>query len=356
MPFNLDKARAFLEETRSYGIVFDRDSDGICSAALVVKYLRTKGIEPVLAKCKDEVGINVSDVLLDQMKEQERVITCDLPIDQSPMEPSLRGVKMLVLDHHIPRKDLSSRTVVHINPRFEDAKLYRPTSYLAYVLTQPFSTKYCWLAGVGVLSDYGLKDCKDLIDLVAKKHPELVLKELYDQREMWNSGLGLISNIISAAYGVEGHKGATLAFDVVSNAESPEDITSSALMKHYNAYQTELEATMDDFEHNAVRFEKAGALMYHIASKYKIVGVLATRVAEAHSDSVVMVWRATAHNVEMSFRCQSGRVDVAALVKELTRGLGEGGGHDKAAAGSVPIEHKEEFLERVRRKFEGLTV
>src|SRR3989338_4731980 len=126
MPFGLDKARKFLDSTKSYGIVFDKDSDGICSAAIIVKYLRSRGVTPVFAQAKDETGINVSAGLLEQMNACETLVTCDLPIDQSGFVNALNVKRLLVIDHHTPVKNLSSKSAVHINPRFEDAQIYRP--------------------------------------------------------------------------------------------------------------------------------------------------------------------------------------------------------------------------------------
>lgn len=370
LPFNLERAKRFLDETcterssgtsessafrrRSYGIVFDKDPDGICSAALIVKYLRSRGVEPSLAHSKDETGINVSDALLDQMNSCERLVTCDLPVDQSATMSKVNVKDWLILDHHVPVKDMNTKRRVHINPRFEDVRTYRPTSYLAYVLTSPFSKKYCWIAGIGILGDYGLKDCKDVIGVIAKMYPQLVTKNPYDQKEMWKSGLGLLAGVLAAAAGVKDYVGATRAMEIVAAAERPEDVTSSELMQYYDEFQKELEHIVDDFEHNAQRFGKPNAYLYNVKSKYKIMSVVSTLVSERHPDSVMLLYRETAHHVELSARCQSGRVDVAKLMQELTRGIGSGGGHDKAAGGEVAIEHKEELLERIRRRFEGL--
>ncbi len=53
-------------------------------------------------------------------------------------------------------------------------------------------------------------------------------------------------------------------------------------------------------------------------------------------------------------RCQSGRVNVAELLKELTDGIGKGGGHPQAAGAEVRIEHKDEFFQRLDAKLSGL--
>ena len=356
-PYGLDKARKFIDsidKKNNRGILFDKDSDGICSATLIIKYLQSKGLEPSFAHSKDETGINISESLLNQINDLDVLITCDLPLDQSGFVNALNVKRALVIDHHVPVANLTKNGWLHINPRFEDANTYRPTSYLTYVLTQPFSSRYSWIAGIGVLSDYGLKDCSDLVTEIAKVHPELVTKNPLDQKAMWKSGLGLLSGIIAAAYGTESSKGSDEAFDTVVKAENPEDVTSSRLMLHYNKFQGELEHVMDDFEHNAEHHEKFGAYVYRVSSKYKIMSVVATLVSERYADNVVFLYRETANHIECSVRCQSGRVDVAALMQELTRGIGSGGGHQKAAGGEVAIEHRDEFLERMRRKFEGL--
>ena len=54
----------------------------------------------------------------------------------------------------------------------------------------------------------------------------------------------------------------------------------------------------------------------------------------------------------VSARCQTGRIDMAKLLKETTKGIGAGGGHERAAGASVPKKNGERFLESLRERLE----
>ncbi|MFB6088184.1 MAG: DHHA1 domain-containing protein [Candidatus Aenigmatarchaeota archaeon] len=330
-------------------IVFHGDGDGVTSAVQVSKYLENAGKEVILVEPNDKAGIYLSNELIERVKEAENIVFVDLAIDQTGVPEKIHDENVLVIDHHTIDEDLNEReNFTHINPRFYNSNLYLPAAYLCYRILN--EEKFLWIAGMGVVSDYGVKDCQDLMKELEERHPELVEKGLTQEKSQ-ESKIGFYSKLINSAKGVKGNKGLKEAYNILHDCEDHKDIMSGRLIKYHEKFEGELKRLIDDFEKNATHYSKSNSYVYKIDSKYRISSTLSTVMSERKPGSIIFVLRENS-SLQLNVRCQTDRTDVSKLVKELVEGIGKGGGHPNAAGGKIPESNKERFMNRLKEKLD----
>lgn len=342
MKFLNERVKNFLLSLDEYSLVYHKDSDGVCSASLLTKFLK----EPKLISPNDMPGIHISNSLIGDLNKTKKIIFTDLPLDQMPYEKIKKDT--LVIDHHSPSKNLNaiSNRFIHINPRFKNPDSYIPASCIVYKILEEMKKdvkKYSWIAGVGIVGDRGTKNCRDVIRIAEKYDDKINIEEL-----------NFLSDLIEASRGVKGIMGISEAYKTFSNAENPKNILDSKLMNYYNIFQKEINQTMLDFRYHSEFFPETNSYLYKNVSRYNIESVLSTKISEEISDSAVFVYKIRSY-MFMSARCQTERINVGNLMKKLSEGLGSGGGHPQAAAATVPREKAKEFLDRLRKYLEGVS-
>jgi single-stranded DNA-specific DHH superfamily exonuclease len=151
----LGKLEAFLSAPGKKTLFYHRDSDGVCSAALFLKFFRNFSAVPREGP-RMETGF-VEDLIKDR---PDAVVFLDLPVCQewrnmNRIRKALPGLKIAVIDHHIPEKNLNSKNVLHLNPKFR-MDVYWPVSYLMFDLLERLGRKpepLIWIAAMGVIGD-----------------------------------------------------------------------------------------------------------------------------------------------------------------------------------------------------------
>jgi len=349
-PSILKKTLSFISSLNKYSLIYHKDSDGVCSAVLFSKMMG----KPEIVSPNDSTGVKISENLFKKINELPQAVFTDLPVDQISYEKIL--TKTLVIDHHIPTKNLNEvypQRFIHVNPRFQDPEIYLPASYIVYKIIEKINKKvekYSWIAGVGVVGDKGVENCRDLIKLIGKKYPSLSIK---DNSSIWESELGFLSKLIDSSKGIAGIKGIIKSYEIFYKAESPDDIKNTELIKYYQKFQRELENLMLDFKYHSEHFPKTNSYLYKVISKYNIESTLSTILSEKNPDAAIFVYRIK-NGLHISARCQTARINVAEVLKKLSKGIGSGGGHPQAAAASIQEKHISLFLERLKNFLEGI--
>ncbi len=328
----MDKIKKFLSSIKNCTLVYHGDSDGVCSAALLSKFLKDK---IKISSPNDSHGIYITEELIDEINNYDKNIFVDLAVNQWDFKKL--NSEVLVIDHHSTKKDLNKeKNFIHINPRLKDPKCYIPASLLVYEILKKIDKKiekYAWIAAVGTIGDKG--------DL-----SEIKFEEKYED-------LKFLSDVIEANKGVKGKKGIEKAYEIFSKAETPEDVMDSNLINNYKKFEKALNDTLIDFRYHSQYFEKKDAYIYKIYNKYKITSTLATVLSEKKEDSAFFIYKRD-KVLSMSARCQTSRINLAELMEKLSRGLGSGGGHPPAAAAVIPIENADKFMERLKNYLEGI--
>lgn len=341
------KSREFLEGLDRPTIIYHKDADGVCSAALIQEMISGNALP------NDGPGIQMSEGLLESLKDSESVVFLDIPVDQLSITEKL-DQKVFIMDHHPPEKNLTDGNILHQNPRFEDPDAYLPASYLVYRLLED-SKGLAWKAGVGVVGDHGVEDCQDLFEAISQETPEVMDEKEYTYDEMKESKLGMIADMIEASKVVEGLDGIKKSQKIMKEADKPNDIFKTELKDFYEIYMKELDKEENRFEREAEHFSETNAYLYEIKSDYSLVSDLATSMSNKNPEAAIIVYERGSYGMKLSGRCQSGRVDVSEIIKYAVGDYGTGGGHPQAAGGFVEKGKEDLALEKFKEKLEGIS-
>ena len=157
----------------------------------------------------------------------------------------------------------------------------------------------------------------------------------------------LISSAITAA----GDKGAEKALHALMGAEDFQAFTRDEQLQSWKELiESEVEKVVSSFEEESEMHPKLGVAIMDMKSKYSITSTVSTLISEKNPDLIVIIKRAVEDGVKLSMRNQSGRVDLNALARKACKGIGTGGGHEKAAGAQVTDwnEFKKRFLKALK--------
>ncbi len=329
----LERMREILDTKGDKMLFTHRDADGICSGALLLKFFPD-------FECVIREGPRIEDELVEEIidKAPKAIVFLDLPVDQEhkkmeEIEKALPDTKILIVDHHIPEKNLSNGNVMHINPMFRE-NVYLPASFLVYQILEGMKLevkKYIWISCIGVIGDYGFEDCKELIETCRKDYPEL----LFGHPLMSKMGQG--AQLISAAITLKGQPGAKKALRALVRADEFDDFAMDReIISWFDTVRKEINRILLDFDENKDVNREKGVIIYELKSRLNIASVISTILAQQNQDDVIIIRKETPRGEwKLSMRDQKGRVNLGQLTKKAVKGIGSGGGHEKAAGALV---------------------
>ena len=110
----------------------------------------------------------------------------------------------------------------------------------------------------------------------------------------------------------------------------------------------EVRAIEEDFGKKREDFGREKLVAYEVKSGINLTSMMATKFGERLPDKVVAVRKSLGDVWKVSIRNQKGEADLGKIVKKCVRGIGSGGGHERAAA--AVVSDWEKFLKRLRRE------
>ncbi len=294
---------------------FHADSDGVVSAYFVSRELERLGIKHSL---HPSLGARVK-------LEGEGNVALDLSLAEG-------SGWNLSIDHHVSER----LPLLYANPRL--AGFEWPVSFITYALFG--SKERAWVAAIGVVADW----CAERVpprfwDTVREQWPELVPE--VDQKKLVKGKLGELAQLVESIISVERSKGALRALRALKGAESWKEFAREReLQDAKKLIEREVERSL---EGQVVR-EKFALLRF--SSPYRIKSLVAARMKELHPGRMVVVAQDEGDRIRLSFRNGDG---LDRLVKELTEGIGTGGGHPQASGGWIDAKSWDEFVSRLSR-------
>jgi len=332
-------------------LFFHQDADGVSSAALILRvypdfeYHAREGpqVEEKFAKWVVE-------------KKPELVVFLDMPMDQEHesierLANALPETRFVIIDHHIPEKDMNREQIIHYNPRFKDPKAYKPTSYIVYRILEDSHKmeELMWIAALGVIGDYAMKERKDFLGECKKRFPQLVDTEISEK--IFESKLGEATKLISSAITLKGLKGAKYALKTLAEAYGFEWFArDERLQEWHSIVLKEIEKEVKQFEKEKER--ASNVLIYSTESRMNIVSVVSSILARHYPDRIILLSKKSESGWKLSLRYQNSEINLGQVTKESCRGNGIGGGHEKAAGALVKDfgKFREAFLERLKKE------
>lgn len=335
-----ERLRMLLEDRGKKMLLYHSDPDGICAAAMIKKCFTN--IESVPRK-----GPGFTEEFLEAVtrKKPDILIAVDLPIDQEAkaiarLRKEIPGLRVSIIDHHIYERNMNPG-ILHINPRFAKKDAYIPAACVVYRMLEKMGLEVkpmLWMAAAGVIGDMGMKDCKKLLGQAKKEFPYLFRKGFLDS-EIMNA-----VETISATVTMKGLKGAGMCIKALRDSDGFEDFVRneklSGLRKDFH----------EEFAYVAGGFEKERQehtkriWSYEIKSAYSITSIVANHFGSELPDRIIIIRKANPQGWKFSVRGQNMKVNLGDLVKKSIKGIGSGGGHERAAAGITTDWDK--FMER----------
>lgn len=330
-----EKGCEFLKNIKNekVALVYHKDVDGICSCILFSIALKKLGIEvATVPTVYRKFAKTIRSLKFDKL------IVVDIGMSQ---EFALLFKKpVLIIDHHLIKEDINSDRIIFINPRFEEAEIYQPASYISY----KFLSKIVdledreWLAVLGTISDYGFEDCKDLI----KKHVDLnsikTKDELLEKTKFGKAATALTAAMIE--FGVE------KAMKILLISKNLDEILENENIKNVSVRHKALfEKYEKEFWENS---ETIGEIIFSIIkpSKEGIASNVVNEVSRKNPNKIILLFEELDDKYNIDARCQSGRIHLGKLM-EKTCG---GGGHRNAAGGLIKKSDLEDFKNRVMKE------
>ncbi|MBW6461884.1 MAG: hypothetical protein K0B07_02465 [DPANN group archaeon] len=360
---DINSAITFLKglKGKKVTVVSHDDSDGSCSAALIIRLLRKIESRINVSYFSTRGSPSISEGLMRDIisKKPDVVITCDFAsdIDKAAQRLALEGVRCLMIDHHVVSDYKFPDDTIYINPQLLGKTM--PCAAFIYDLCNKILEfkDNLWIAGVGTIEDFGASDRKDIIEACMKQYPELFEKKDMDNSKLFNTTFGLVGKILSSAPTWDSHKGAELVTKVLLEVNSPRDFLGlennnvRMMFEKYQIIEKEIRNAVRIFEEESVVW---GSLRYYImASEYPIKSKVSTIVSanNEHYNEVIAVIEQNTKTYSLSLRNQSGYFDLNCIIHECLEGLeGVGGGHKKASGAVVAKKDFDVFMERLKER------
>lgn len=343
MNFDSARIRKVLEAEKSV-LVYHADADGMCSAALVLRKFQKPQKFDVIPR----EGPAIDDTFIDELAfdKPKSILSLDLPVDQEwkkmkKLKQELKHAEIVVIDHHVPDKNLNPLGILHINPMFAQ-DIYIPTSNLVYGILQKLyggMEEHVWIAAMGIIADYGFRECKKTLEACKKLYPRLLEKEPPESR------LAEGGELLEAAITVRGVKAANRVLSMLAKASGYEEFAKSAqLRKWKETVDAEVARLMKDFSKEKEE-HKPNLVIYELKTKLNITSTISNALAKKYPNKIIIVAKRQPDFMNISMRHGSAGVSMRNLAKLASKGIGSGGGHPTAAGAA--ITDWEKFRKRV---------
>ncbi len=347
-----------IDEDDTVLVVNHWDMDGSCSAAIISKIIeevRGDGADFLKVPEGRKHYVGESTERLVQKKDITKLIVLDIsvPSDRVSELTEEFGLDVLVIDHHDFDRDPEKGILV--NPRKENPDIYIPASKLCNDISKRFGLDLDWIAGLGIIQDFGVNQAMGLFEKLKRLHPQYFPSNLSQYNLAKNCRYGTYSSVMNVKPYKDTNRCSKLVFEVLTESRGIKYIEShdsyKELYKSYESVSQEIENIKENFEEEKEVYEDKKLVIFTFESPYHVNSSLATQISVDNKDWVFVTIRMFDGSANISSRCQSGRLDLGGVLrKSLPEDVdekAEAGGHRKAAGASMSREHVEKFKENV---------
>ncbi|MFB6116059.1 MAG: DHH family phosphoesterase [Candidatus Nanosalina sp.] len=336
-------------------VIHHWDMDGTSSSTIISKLvdrIRGRPVDEVTIPSRRAYHLEGEDH--EKIKNADKLMVLDFNLEADELEEleEKYRVDVLVVDHHnfdrVP-------DVPFVNPRETDADSYIPCSKICLDIAEEMdhSEDLQWIAGLGVIQDFGVDSCPELFESLDEKHSKYFPQELTQEELAKNCEFGRYSSVLNIKPYRDSEHFAKLAYRALMNSEDLMELEAQEEYRQvYEVYlemQDEFNRLMENYEDDREIDREKCVIFFEIESDFHITSSIATNMSTKTPDWVHLVVQRD-EMVNISARCQSGRVDLGerlqeALPEKAVEQGAEAGGHRKAAGASMPDEFYEEFKE-----------
>lgn len=344
-----------VEENDEVIILHHWDMDGTASSVITSKILEhTRGRAVEEVRIPEKRAYHLEEKDREKIRAHDKLIVLDFNLAADELEEirDRYNVDVLVVDHHSFGREPD---VAFVNPRKYDKDVYIPCSKVCLDLAQEFGLKdgLDWIAGLGIIQDFGVDSCRELFDELNEKYSKYMPTELTQEQLAKNCEYGRYSSVLNIKPYRDSQEYAKLAYQALMNSNDLKELEAQEeYRKVYEVYlemQDEFNRLMVDYEEDREINREKCIIFFEIESEFHITSSIATNMSTKTPDWIHLVIQKD-EEINISGRCQSGRVDLGDLLKKalpqeaLEKGA-EAGGHRKAAGASMPEEYFQDFKE-----------
>ena len=334
-------------------LFYHQDADGVSSAALLLKAFPD-------FKYYAREGPRTEDKFIDWAvtRQPALMVFVDLPIDQEwkqieEIRKRVPGMKVAVIDHHIPEKNLNHKDVVHLNPRFDEPNAYVPAAYMVYDLLKAMDKDVrpsMWIAAIGIIGDYAFEECAAFMKECSRAFPGLL-----DGKDVFATKLGEAAELVSSSITLKGLHGAGYSLQRLVRAKTfPEFFSDPDLKRWHKSVREEIDRLIAKYPESHAAYAEAKLIDYEIESQLNIVSVIASILSKQNPNNVIMVRKRSDSGWKLSLRNQKLDVNMGELVKKASDGIGIGGGHERAAGAFIRDKDGiDEFRDRLVKELKS---
>ncbi|MEK6951123.1 MAG: hypothetical protein AABX13_05360 [Nanoarchaeota archaeon] len=355
-------------------LIHDVDGDGLSSGRILQEGLQQLGVKVRYRFAAYDRTKLFGDFVLEfiQKRRIAAIFTTDLNLlatNYPAQKQLLQNKTFIVFDHHEAPLEVDPN-IIYFHPLrtygYPDPSQYCTTK-LVYDLLSEFAdlSELDWVAAIGIVSDSTYKTWKESVDATLKK------LGLPVPEDPFNSRLQRVGNLLY--YGLAmGKEAADKAIKTFFNAKSYQEALDglqpyavveeevNTLMKNWREYVEGRKEGKEQEKQDQVIADDV--IFIKIESKYKINSLLSSRISYQYPHKTIVVGapsRESGGNKEedeftFSLRRQDGKVNLPAILKELSRQLpgAVGGGHIPASGAKCKKQDYEQFKALFRKLHE----
>ena len=330
----IDEIRKELENSFRPLIFFDDDPDGLCSFLLLYRLIKEgKGI---VVKSSPELD----EKFLQKVEEYkpDKIFILDKPMVSQDFLDKIK-VKVIWIDHHEPVK---RKKVTYYNPRINDDKDNKPTSYWCYKIVD----QDLWIAMVGIIGDWYLPVfSKEFSKLYPKLLPKKVSKP---EVALFKTEIGKLVRVFSFIL-----KGKTQdvmkCVKILTRIKEPNEILNQTtsqgkfIYKRYKQINEQYEELL-----SGIKATKSKLVVFtYEQDKMSFTADLGNELLFKYPKKVILVGREKNGEVKCSMR--SSNIKLPPILKEALKDVdGYGGGHTYACGCCINKKDFNRFVENIK--------
>lgn len=343
-----------VEEDDQVTIIHHWDMDGTSSSAITSKIL-----EKVRGRGADEVTIphtrayHLGEEDHEILEDTDKLIVLDFNLGADELEDLDEnfGLDVLVVDHHSFDREPD---IPFVNPRLHNEDDYVPCSKVCLDIASYFDLEdeVRWIAGLGVIQDFGVDSCPEIFEKLNGKYDKYLPENLEQHELAKNCEYGRYSSVLNIKPYRDSAHFAKLAYRALMESEDLKELEAQeAYRKVYEVYlemQDEFNTATENYDEDREIDRQKMIIFFELESDFHITSSIATNKSTNTPEWIHLVIQRSDEEINVSARCQSGRVNLGELMQEAlpeeAREEGaEAGGHQKAAGASMKPRFYEEF-------------
>ncbi len=333
----LEEIRALLNKAENPVFFFDDDPDGLCSFLLLWKYIKKGRGLAIKGAVHDDYVSKIKRL------NPDLVVFLDKPVIEEEVVNSIK-LPIIHIDHHEPLT-ITAPNYHYYNPRVENDKDNRPTSYWCYQVTK----QNMWLAVIGIVSDWFIPE---FLDEFNEKYPGFFSGKVNNPGQaLFEEEFGKLAKAF--AFSLKGKSDVrNKCLKILTRIEGPFEILNEKTPqgKFVHKHFLKMNKAYDKLLKEALETKPEGKLLIftYPSIEHSFTSLLSNELIYRNQDKVVIIGRVKDDSVIMSFR--SAKIKLPNLITEALEGLsGGGGGHDLACGGWVNSDDYSTFINRFEK-------